>query len=620
MVTRVRGLGGRSIEGIAAIITPAPAPGPIGSPPVNTVPGAQTAVESTPKIFSVANGNAITVADSDSSPLITTISTNQGTLSANVFAGATIQNNGTGIVTISGTPTAINGSLNGLIFNPTPEYFGAAVITIQTNDGSNIDQDTINITITQTGAPPPPPPPPPLPPAGDLQITGGTNLSGMEWGYPTLRMGQLFPNQGYTVPRTPAVTYLDSRGFTKNRLPIRWEMIQPVRIGINASASVLAACGVLSIGDLHPQYVAMIDYVLDAHAAAGTKCIIDMHNYCRYKDFIYGPFGPADPGTPSNGVRGLVAHSASVPGTHAYTNYRIPAGQPNAGAAPVFEAIMSLNANPSITQAQFKDVWAGIAITFKDHPGFGGYGLMNEPHDMPSGTDATPWNPASGTVENKSIWPTYAQAAINEIRLIDPTNPIYVSGNSWSSVMTIGSDNPAFPLSGTNLIYEGHMYLDASSSGLRFDWDAEVARGFSNGEPGKASIDENTGLSRISGTNAVPWLKARNLNAAITEIGMPVIRRASTQELDTRWIESFRRTMDYATTERIEVYTWAGGEHWPQHAYPTNHIAQWHQNRSMESIVSGVVKAESNRKPGTHDQGLRSRRFESRNNNYRFLE
>ena len=31
--------------------------------------------------------------------------------------------------------------------------------------------------------------------------------------------------------------------------------------------------------------------ILDAHATAGIRCIIDLHNYCRYRDFVFQPDG-----------------------------------------------------------------------------------------------------------------------------------------------------------------------------------------------------------------------------------------------------------------------------------------------------------------------------------------
>src|SRR5207253_1044226 len=104
--------------------------------------------------------------------------------------------------------------------------------------------------------------------------------------------------------------------------------------------------------------------------------------------------------------------------------------------------------------------------------------------------------------EDLTIWPAYAQAAINAIRQIDPANPIYLGGNEWSGAMSLASKNPAWPLSGANLIYEVHMYLDAGSSGQRYDYDSEVALGYNAGF-GPGAIDSNTGVDRLK--LAVDW-------------------------------------------------------------------------------------------------------------------
>ena len=118
------------------------------SPPVNMVPGAQTTDEDTPRVFSTANGSAISVADADSASLTTTVSTNNGTLTALAFRGATISNNGNAAVTISGTAAAINGALDGLSYASVADYNGRATLTVSTSDGTLANSDTITITIS----------------------------------------------------------------------------------------------------------------------------------------------------------------------------------------------------------------------------------------------------------------------------------------------------------------------------------------------------------------------------------------------------------------------------------------------------------------------------------------
>jgi Ca2+-binding RTX toxin-like protein len=147
----IAGLSGGGFEAWAA----APGAGSVtttiaasDNPPVNSVPGAQTTAEDTALVFSNANGNAITVADSDSSVLTTTVSVGNGTLAAVTGGGATISNNGTGSVTISGTAAQINAALSGLAFTPTEDYNGAATVTVFTSDGTLSDSDSITINVT----------------------------------------------------------------------------------------------------------------------------------------------------------------------------------------------------------------------------------------------------------------------------------------------------------------------------------------------------------------------------------------------------------------------------------------------------------------------------------------
>ena len=82
----------------------------------------------------------------------------------------------------------------------------------------------------------------------DVVISGpvmGTNLSGMEWAKPGLRYGQSTRvNLNYTVPRPSDVAYLPNNAFRKNRLPIQWELLQPVLHDTVANATVQSVVGV----------------------------------------------------------------------------------------------------------------------------------------------------------------------------------------------------------------------------------------------------------------------------------------------------------------------------------------------------------------------------------------
>jgi endoglucanase len=387
----------------------------------------------------------------------------------------------------------------------------------------------------------------------------GTNLSGMEWAKPGLRVGtSTAPNLHFTVPRAADVAYLAACGFNKNRLPIQWELLQPMLHDTVANAAAKAAIG--NPGDFHAGYESYITGVLDAHATAGTKCIIDNHNYGRYQDLRFQADGS---------VIGLKL--PADPLLRAYTTDK----------SQVQTRIFALAAGATLRQSHFVDFWTRAATKWKNHPGFGGYGLMNEPHDMPKpgGIIASNEEAVKGG-EDLTIWPAFAQAAINAIRAVDTVNPIYVGGNQYSSAMVIGTKNPGFPLVGTNLIYDVHMYLDAFSNGASFDYDTEVAKNYSAGF-GVGPIKPSTGMDRIK--IATDWASAKGVKLALTEVGMPID--------DPRWQVMFVQAANYAHQAGCEIYTWMGGNHWPIHNYAINHVPGWHQNRTLEPSVSGPLKA-----------------------------
>ncbi len=114
----------------------------VNEAPVNTVPGPQSTAEDTAKAIA-----GVTVAD-DSDPLTTTLSVLHGAVSVTAGGGATIANNSTGTVTISGTPTQVNAALAGLTYTNTPDYNGTDTLTVATSDGALTDTDTIALTVT----------------------------------------------------------------------------------------------------------------------------------------------------------------------------------------------------------------------------------------------------------------------------------------------------------------------------------------------------------------------------------------------------------------------------------------------------------------------------------------
>lgn len=384
----------------------------------------------------------------------------------------------------------------------------------------------------------------------------GTNLAGMEWATGLLRSNaSIVHNVHFAVPRAAEIAHLAANGFGVNRLPIQWELLQPMLSDTPANAEARAMIG--QPGAFHEVYASYITGVLDAHAAVGARCMIDCHNYARYLDFVFQPDGS---------VIGL--RPSADPLVRAYTTDRKQVRQRIFATAP----------GASLTTTAFADFWARVAQRWKDHPGFGGYCLMNEPYWLPRRGETQ----SAERGEDLMILPVFSNAAIAAIRAIDPTGVVYAPGNAWSGAMNVRSNiNPGHPLKGDHIVYEVHAYLDGWNNGQGYDWDHEVAtkKAFTVGV-GPGPIDYNTGAERMR--IATDWAREHGTRVALTETGMPID--------DPRWQESFRRLLEHTWANGCEIYSWRGGNHWHTRNYPINHAPGWHQNRTLEAQVAGPMK------------------------------
>jgi uncharacterized delta-60 repeat protein len=154
------------VSGGAALGTPSMATLTIvdpNDPPVNTVPAAQTTHMNTALVFSQADDNRISVADADAgtSPVRVRLTATHGILTLSGTSGLSFTTgDGTNdaTMTFNGSLANVNTALNGLSFNPTQGFSGAASLEIFVNDlghtgtgGAKSDTDTINITVTGGG-------------------------------------------------------------------------------------------------------------------------------------------------------------------------------------------------------------------------------------------------------------------------------------------------------------------------------------------------------------------------------------------------------------------------------------------------------------------------------------
>jgi hypothetical protein len=151
---------------------------PANVAPVNAVPGAQTVLEDNTLVFSAAGSNSISISDADAgnNPVQVAVAATNGLLSLGGTTGLSFSS-GDGVgdttMTFTGSIADINSALNGSSFSGSPNFNGAAALTITTNDQGNTgtgaaqsDSDTVNINVTPVNDAP--------------AFTAGTNQTALE--------------------------------------------------------------------------------------------------------------------------------------------------------------------------------------------------------------------------------------------------------------------------------------------------------------------------------------------------------------------------------------------------------------------------------------------------------
>jgi Ca2+-binding RTX toxin-like protein len=119
----------------------------VNDAPVNGVPGTQAGTEDAALVLSVANLNAISVADPDST-LTVTLGVTRGTLTLATVAGlGSVTGDGTSQVIVSGSSEAITAALDGLTYRGDLDYNGTDTLTILTDDGELSDSDLVTIDL-----------------------------------------------------------------------------------------------------------------------------------------------------------------------------------------------------------------------------------------------------------------------------------------------------------------------------------------------------------------------------------------------------------------------------------------------------------------------------------------
>ena len=201
--------------------------------------------------------------------------------------------------------------------------------------------------------------------------------------------------EAYAYPTPRSMAFLARRGLSLLRVAFTWERIQP-RLG-----------GPLSDAEL----TRLRSTVRSAHAA-GLSVVLDLHNFGRYR--VASPDGSVD------------------------------------------ERVLG---SPELPASDLADVWRRLAEAFKGEPGIWGYGLMNEPHDLPG--------PRGGA----ATWEQASQRAVDAIRGVDDRTQLLVAGASWSRVADWTTTHPRAWITdpARSVRYEAHQYFDEDGSGTYRD-------------------------------------------------------------------------------------------------------------------------------------------------------
>ncbi|WP_334145161.1 glycoside hydrolase family 5 protein, partial [Rhabdothermincola sp.] len=123
-----------------------------------------------------------------------------------------------------------------------------------------------------------------------------------------------------------------------------------------------------------------------------------------------------------------------------------------------------------VTNQHFADLWRRLAVALGDRPNISGWGLMNEPTNMPTGSAG---------------WEQASQAAVDAIRGAGDRHTIFVPGYNWSTARRFVESHPNGPWirdSLGNIRYEAHHYFDGDNSGsYGRSYDAELSDARSKG-------------------------------------------------------------------------------------------------------------------------------------------
>ena len=234
-----------------------------------------------------------------------------------------------------------------------------------------------------------------------------------------------------------------------------------------------------------PAEVARLKAAVDLMTAEGAKVIISPHNYARYDGHVIG--------------------------------------------------------SPAVPITAFARFWRELAPLFRDNSLII-FGLMNEPHDMPT-----------------ALWRDAANAAIKAIRTSGASNMILVPGNAWTGGQSWSS--PDYGVSNAvmmgaisdpldNYVYEIHQYMDADYSGTH----AEC---------------QSTDVGEQALKGVTDWLTRRGQRAFLAEFG------STTNTICLQAMDSMLYFVEEHPKAWLGWTYWAAGSWWganPLSAQPRNGV------------------------------------------------
>ncbi|WP_407309719.1 Ig-like domain-containing protein [Pseudomonas sp. nanlin1] len=222
--------------------------------PTISAPVTQTFAEDSTRVFSSAQGNAITLADANNDLLSVTLSATHGSLTLAQTSGLTFTS-GDGVadtsMVVRGTAAAINAALNGLAFIPVADYNGSAVISVQASDGiAAVQNAMIAMSITavadgvadnvQTG----PLAPVTFAPLANDNFEGTPSISAV--GSAAHGTVQLLGNN---ITYSPALGYIGSDTFTYTVSSGGASEVVAVNVTVGNSAPTASSLGTLTTVD-----------------------------------------------------------------------------------------------------------------------------------------------------------------------------------------------------------------------------------------------------------------------------------------------------------------------------------------------------------------------------------